>query len=165
MTITHSDFPATRRLILIGAGAIALTGLGIMSVGMAPALAAANDTYPEDAFKQKGAADAIKSLYGRTAEPSDKVKLVGINQGEGPELVKRFLEARGLKLGVALDTDQGVGRKYGVDAIPRTIVVGPDGKVAWEQPGYDPDGESGATDVIRKLLDPVAVDPPAKATP
>jgi sulfur-oxidizing protein SoxY len=75
MTTTHTEFPATRRLIIKGAGAIALTGLGIMSLGMAPALAAANDKYPEEAFKQKGAADAIKALYGRTAEPSDKVKL------------------------------------------------------------------------------------------
>ena len=75
MMTTHSSFPATRRLILRGAGAVALTGLGIMSLGTAPTFAAANDKYPEDAFKQKGAADAIKSLSGRTAEPSDKVKL------------------------------------------------------------------------------------------
>jgi sulfur-oxidizing protein SoxY len=73
MTTTYSGFPATRRLIL--KGAVALTGLGIMSFSMAPVFAAANDKYPEDAFKQKGAADAIKSLYGRTAEPSDKIKL------------------------------------------------------------------------------------------
>ena len=37
--------------------------------------AAANDKYPEDAFKQKNEADAIKALYGKTAEPSDKVKM------------------------------------------------------------------------------------------
>jgi len=29
----------------------------------------------EDAFKQKSSDDAIKTLYGKTAEPSDKVKL------------------------------------------------------------------------------------------
>ncbi len=75
MTTTHSSFPATRRLILKGAGAVALTGLGIVLFNPADVFAAANDKYPEDAFKQKGAADAIKSLYGRTAEPSDKVKL------------------------------------------------------------------------------------------
>jgi sulfur-oxidizing protein SoxY len=75
MTITHHGFPATRRLILKGAGAIALVGLGNMPFGFAPALAAANDKYPEDAFKQKSDADAIKALYGKTAEPSDKVKL------------------------------------------------------------------------------------------
>src|SRR5580700_9812804 len=63
----------TRRLILQGAGAVALFGLGTLSFSLA--LAAANDKYPEDAFKQKSDADAIKSLYGKTAEASDKVKL------------------------------------------------------------------------------------------
>ena len=75
MTTTHDGRLATRRLILKGAGAVTLTGIGIISFSMASAFAAANDKYPEDAFKQKGAADAIKSLYGRTAEPSDKIKL------------------------------------------------------------------------------------------
>src|SRR6202012_5041583 len=63
----------TRRLILQGAGAVALFGLGTLS--FTPALAAANDKYPEDAFKQKSDADALKSLYGKAAEASDKVKL------------------------------------------------------------------------------------------
>jgi sulfur-oxidizing protein SoxY len=62
----------SRRLLLQGAGSVALIGLGF---GTMPALAAANDKYPEDAFKQKGDADAIKALYGKTAEASDKVKL------------------------------------------------------------------------------------------
>ena len=63
---------ATRRLILQGAGSVALIGLGF---GAMPALAAANDKYPEDAFKQKSDTDAIKALYGRPHEASDKVKL------------------------------------------------------------------------------------------
>src|ERR1700721_1405790 len=75
MSITDNGFPATRRLILQGAGVVALVGLGNIGFGLAPALAAANDKYPEDAFKAKSAADAIKALYGKTAEPSDKVKL------------------------------------------------------------------------------------------
>ncbi|MFT4119219.1 thiosulfate oxidation carrier protein SoxY [Bradyrhizobium sp.] len=65
----------TRRLILQGAASVALIGLGNLPFGAAPARAAANDKYPEDAFKQKSQADAIKALYGKTAEPSDKVKL------------------------------------------------------------------------------------------
>src|ERR1700736_1374018 len=75
MTTNHHGFSATRRLILQGAGAVALIGLGNIPFGLAPAFAAANDKYPEDAFKQKSDADAIKSLYGKTAEPSDKVKM------------------------------------------------------------------------------------------
>jgi sulfur-oxidizing protein SoxY len=68
---------ATRRLILKGAGSVALIGLGFVTFGFGtwPALAAANDKYPEDAFKQKSDADAIKALYSKTAEASDKVKL------------------------------------------------------------------------------------------
>jgi sulfur-oxidizing protein SoxY len=73
--IADNGFPATRRLLLQGAGLVALFGLGNVAFGAAPALAAANDKYPEDAFRQKSDADAIKALYGKTAEASDKVKL------------------------------------------------------------------------------------------
>jgi sulfur-oxidizing protein SoxY len=69
MNIPYTGFP-TRRLILQGIASVALVGLGNL-----PALAATDDKYPEDAFKQKSDADAIKSLYGKTAEVSDKVKL------------------------------------------------------------------------------------------
>ncbi|TKW71021.1 MAG: thiosulfate oxidation carrier protein SoxY, partial [Bradyrhizobium icense] len=69
-----TDTKLTRRVILQGAGAVALVGLGNLSFG-SPALAAANDKYPEEAFKQKNDADAIKALYGKTAETSDKIKL------------------------------------------------------------------------------------------
>src|ERR1700726_3410145 len=75
MTSTDNGFSATRRLILQGAGAVALIGLGNIPFGLAPAFAAANDKYPEDAFRQKSDADAVKALYGKTAEASDKVKL------------------------------------------------------------------------------------------
>jgi sulfur-oxidizing protein SoxY len=75
MTGTPSEFTATRRLILQGVASVALVGLGQLPFGVAPAFAAANDKYPEEAFKQKAEADAIKALYGKTAEPSDKVKL------------------------------------------------------------------------------------------
>jgi sulfur-oxidizing protein SoxY len=75
MTIKNSEFLATRRLILQAAGATALIGLGNLPFGLAPAFAAANDKYPEEAFKAKSEADAIKALYGKTPEASDKVKM------------------------------------------------------------------------------------------
>jgi sulfur-oxidizing protein SoxY len=72
---TSGGVDKTRRLILKGAAVVALVGLGGIRFGFTPALAAANDKYPEDAFKQKGPDDAIKTLYGKAAEKSDKVKL------------------------------------------------------------------------------------------
>ena len=73
MTPMETGF--SRRLILQGVGLVALTGLGHAGFGLAPARAAANDKYPEEAFKQKSEADAIRLLYGKSAEASDKVKL------------------------------------------------------------------------------------------
>jgi sulfur-oxidizing protein SoxY len=65
----------SRRLILKDAAVLALIGFAGIRFGLTPAFAAVNDKYPEEAFKQKSSDDAIKSLYGKTAEASDKVKL------------------------------------------------------------------------------------------
>lgn len=75
MNTMDNDFSATRRLVLKGAGMLTLVGLGIVPLDLSRAFAAANDKYPEEAFKQKSDADAIKALYGKTAEASDKVKM------------------------------------------------------------------------------------------
>jgi sulfur-oxidizing protein SoxY len=75
MTALDDSFPITRRLVLRGIRSITLAGLGIVSFGTTPTVAAANDKYPEDAFKQKDSKEAIRLLYGRTAEPSEKIKL------------------------------------------------------------------------------------------
>jgi thiol-disulfide isomerase/thioredoxin len=84
--------------------------------------------------------------------PADQVKLIGVDQSESPEQVKRFLQARGWKLNVALDAGQAVGRQYGADNIPHTVVIGQDGKVAWVKTGESPDGESETADAIKHLL-------------
>ena len=47
MNITESGFSATRRLVLKGTGLVALIGLGAVSFSASPALAAANDKYPD----------------------------------------------------------------------------------------------------------------------
>lgn len=75
MTRTNDRLALPRRVILQGVASVALAGLGGVILGAIPALAAANDKYPEEAFKQKSADDAIKLLYGKAAEKSDKVKL------------------------------------------------------------------------------------------
>src|ERR1700739_2975490 len=87
MSIAFDRSLVTRRLILKSGGGVALIGLGNFPFGIEHALAAANDKYPEDAFKQKGDADAIKSLYGKAAEASDKVKLDAPEMAENGAVV------------------------------------------------------------------------------
>ena len=68
---------AARRLLLKGALAGGLAGLGIAASGsfaFADADANAKD-WPADAFKQKGEAETLKDLYGKAAEVSDKITL------------------------------------------------------------------------------------------
>ena len=72
MTIVYNGL---RRLILKGAITAALTGFCNIPLGFAAALAAANDKYPEGAFTAKNQTDAIRLLYGKAAEPTDKIKL------------------------------------------------------------------------------------------
>lgn len=74
---TSDRIDRTRRLIVKGAIASSLGSLGLAgTVWPNPAQAAADASkWPKDAFQQKTEADAIKALYGKTAEASDQVKL------------------------------------------------------------------------------------------
>ena len=75
MNQSTETIDATRRRILKGAAVLALVGMAGIRFDLTPAFAAANEKYPEDAFIQTNSDDAIKSLYGKTAEASDKIKL------------------------------------------------------------------------------------------
>ena len=71
----------TRRIVLQGA-LVGLVGVDLaLSVGAAAA-AAEESQWPKDAFQQKNEGDALKALYSKTAEASDKVKL------EAPEIAE-----------------------------------------------------------------------------
>src|SRR5579872_4358478 len=75
MTAGEDNIAVTRRVMLKGAGSVVLAGLDMAALFPSAAFAAANDKYPEAAFKQKDGKEAVKLLYGRTFELSDKVKL------------------------------------------------------------------------------------------
>jgi sulfur-oxidizing protein SoxY len=70
------DAPDTaRRNVLKGAVAGGLAGLGLGVFPFPTYAAADTKEWPADAFKQKSEADALKALYGKSAEASDKVNL------------------------------------------------------------------------------------------
>jgi thiol-disulfide isomerase/thioredoxin len=92
-------------------------------------------------------------IAGMSEFDPDDVLFVGVNQAEPAAQVKRFLETRGWDLKVALDAQQRVGQKYDVEGIPHTVIVGPDGKVAWVKTGYDPAGAGQAVEAVQRLLE------------
>ena len=98
----------------------------------------------------------IKSLpqmiNAMSAFDPKQVRFIGINQAEDKETVKTFLETRGWKFEVALDANQRVGQSFGVEGIPHTVVIGPDGKVAYLKTGYEPDGAKKIAETVKKLI-------------
>ena len=51
------------------------------------------------------------------------VVVLGVNQGESREEVKDFAQEFGLTFPILLDQDMATGRKYGVRALPTTLVI------------------------------------------
>jgi thiol-disulfide isomerase/thioredoxin len=76
------------------------------------------------------------------------VELVAVNLEEQPEQIKSMLERHKLKIDVALDRDGVVAAKYGVTAIPQTVLIDRAGKVARLFVG----GGQGTADSLRKTL-------------
>ncbi len=102
MTLNDNGFPATRRLILQGAAWSRWSASAICRSALRRRWPRPTTNGPEDAFKQKSEADAIKALYGKTAEPSDKVKLdapeIAENGAVVPISVATTLDRRDLDL-------------------------------------------------------------------
>jgi sulfur-oxidizing protein SoxY len=71
-----------RRAVLKAAATAGAAGLGVAALGSFAFADADTKDWPEKAFKEKSEADALKDLYGKTAEPSDKVAL------EAPEIAE-----------------------------------------------------------------------------
>ena len=97
--------------------------------------------------------------------PADQVTFLAVNQGETPEQVKRFLEARHLAMPVAMDADQAVARNYAVEGIPHTVVIGPDKKVAFVKVGFSAEGAKEIAAAVTKALAAKPVESPAVTAP
>ncbi len=87
------------------------------------------------------------------ALPPDAVVLMTVNQGETPPLISAFLEARHWEdTPVALDFNLKVGKSYGAEGIPHTVVIDPEGKIAWVHSGFAPDLKQKLFEAVAKVL-------------
>jgi peroxiredoxin len=76
------------------------------------------------------------------------VELLAVNMEEQPEQVKAIMERHKFKAPVAIDRDGAVAAKYAVTAIPQTVVIDREGKVARLFVG----GGKANADALRKAL-------------
>jgi thiol-disulfide isomerase/thioredoxin len=86
------------------------------------------------------------------------IKVVAVNLEESPEEIQKLLKRLKLELPVALDRDGVVAARYGVSAIPQTIIINREGKVVRHFIGG---GNQFAKD-LADALHGVATTPPTK---
>jgi peroxiredoxin len=87
------------------------------------------------------------------------VEVVAVNLEETPAQIAAVLKRHQWQLPVALDRDGGVAAKYGVTAIPQTVIIGPDGKVLRHFIGGGPKLFQNIDESIRGLK---SGEPPSK---
>jgi thiol-disulfide isomerase/thioredoxin len=97
--------------------------------------------------------EVIKEFAGKN------VKLYSVNGGEDADTVKSFLEQSKLDVPVALDTNNEVTALYKAEAIPQTVIIGPDGVIRivhvglWAMPEGDlPDSREEAEKLMHEAL-------------
>jgi peroxiredoxin/outer membrane lipoprotein-sorting protein len=86
-----------------------------------------------------GSLPKLDKLYQDTK--SQGVNIFAVNQAEDKAKVQDFMKQKGLSVPVLLDSDSKVGNAYQANAIPETVVIGKDGKVAKVFVGAGPDTE------------------------
>jgi len=87
------------------------------------------------------------------AFPEGAVAFCAINQAESAPIVSGFLEARKwTSAPVALDFNMKVSQAYQVEGIPHTVVIDPEGKIAWVHTGYTPELKRELFEAIAAIL-------------
>ncbi|MDF1738282.1 MAG: TlpA disulfide reductase family protein [Verrucomicrobiales bacterium] len=72
-----------------------------------------------------------------SAFPAEAVTFCAINQAESPPIINGFLKNRKWEdTPVALDFTMKVSNAYQVKGIPHTVVIDPEGEIAWIHSGY-----------------------------
>jgi len=89
--------------------------------------------------------DHLQQMHERYADQG--MVVLAINAGEEREEVVEFVAGHGYTFTVLLDTDGVVSDAYGVQGIPHTIIVDPEGEVHYA-PGWPDEVE----DTLRRLL-------------
>lgn len=80
------------------------------------------------------------------------VVVLPISRGEDRATVESFIKKMGYTFPVGLDKSQAIYRQYASNYIPRSVVVGKDGKVVYVAVGYDEEIAKEVSAAIEKAL-------------
>lgn len=82
---------------------------------------------------------------------SNDVLLIGVNQAEAQETIEQFLKSREFDFSVAMDAGS-IGEKFDVEALPTTIILDREGKIAFVNLGHTANLREKLKSAIDSLL-------------
>jgi thiol-disulfide isomerase/thioredoxin len=98
---------------------------------------------------------SMPGLMKTVKEFSGDVLLVGVNQQENTQTIAEFLETRAWDLTVALDPDGDIAKRFLVNAIPQTVIIGKEGTIDRVHVGALGNNlEAELTETLQQLLIP-----------
>jgi peroxiredoxin len=83
---------------------------------------------------------------------SEGFLLLGVAREQTPVEVEAFRKKAGYTYPMAADQDRGLYSRFADAGIPRNYVIGPDGKVLFEEVGYSPEEFGKMKNVIEQQL-------------
>ncbi len=80
----------------------------------------------------------LGKLY-RDHKPDENVQVYAVNVNEDRENVQSFITSRAIQVPVLIDADGSVAKQYQVGGIPKTVIIGKDGRIAKVFSGFGDD--------------------------
>ncbi len=88
----------------------------------------------------------VNALFDKFNGPT--FEIIGVNVGESPEKVSKFLDKTAVKYKILLDKDGKVGRAFNVPGYPWSVLIDRTGTVRYNGPGLPKDPETAIKTVL-----------------
>jgi peroxiredoxin len=92
----------------------------------------------------------VKKLHEEYADKGMEVLAISLDRSPAPAI--KFMAEQGVGFESLFDAGGGAASRYGVRSIPTTVIVGPDGKVAYSMKGFNPMKVGELKETIEGLL-------------
>jgi cytochrome c biogenesis protein CcmG/thiol:disulfide interchange protein DsbE len=94
----------------------------------------------------------LQDVYDSYKDCGLKVLAISIDGPRSTSRVGALIKSKGNTFEVLLDTSQKVAQKFHVTSVPRTVLIGTDGKIAFALTGYRPTNHEALMEAVASLF-------------
>lgn len=95
---------------------------------------------------------ALQQIHDKYKERGLTVLAVSVDSPKSRSRIAPFIASQKYTFEVLLDTEGKVAQKYNAVAIPRTVVISPEGQIVYTSVGYKPTNEEMLDQAVKAVL-------------